>query len=205
VKRKPSACHYHLNGNSRAYLAPARLASPEEPGSVAFAQFKLEADMPVTEKHEHALTQKALDTLTTWGKNPNIDGGENIAFSVSRQGAPSDAFLATGDCTPFTPSGKRGTLKGQPAGSTGAPIAFFDNFAGATPTIVQVPCTFAFDLNAGKVTLKGAFPNLSGTLDFTVEFQKKFDGAGGKNILFTSDATSDNAGYVLALQLVAAS
>lgn len=161
--------------------------------------------MPVTEKHEHALTQKALDILTTWGKNPNIDGGESIAFSVSRQGAPSDAFLATGDCTPFTPSGKRGTLKGQPAASTGAPIAFFDNFGGSTPTIVQVPCTFAFDLNTSKVILQGAFPNLPSTLDFTVEFKKEFDGAGGKNILFTSDATSDNAGYVIALQLVAAS
>jgi len=161
--------------------------------------------MPVTEKHEHALTQKALDILATWGKDPNIDGGESIAFSVSRQGAPSDAFLATGDCTPFTPSGERGTLKGQPGPSIGAPIAFFDNFAGAIPTIVQVPCTFAFDLNAGRVTLTGAFPGLPPTLDFTVEYQKVFDGAGGKNMLFTSDATSDNAGYVIALQLVAAS
>ena len=161
--------------------------------------------MPVTEKHEHALTQKALDTLTTWGKDPSTDGGENINFSVSRQGAPSDAFLAIGDCTPFTPSGKRGTLHGQPVGNTGAPIAYFDDFGGAVPKLDLVPCTFAFDLNAGKVTLNGAFPNLPATLDFTVEFQKEFDGAGGKNILFTSEKTSDNAGYVITIQLVAAS
>lgn len=156
---------------------------------------------PGTEKYEHALTQKALDILTTWRKNPGTDGGENITFSVSRQGAPSDAFMAIGDCTPFTPSGKRGTLKSQPAGSTGAPIAYFDNYG----TVTQVPCTFAFDLNAGKVTLNGAFPGLPATLDFTVEFKKEFDGAGGKNILFTSENTSDNAGYVIAVQLVAAS
>ena len=161
--------------------------------------------MPVTEKHEHALTQKALDTLTTWGKDPGTDGGENINFSVSRQGAPSDAFLAIGDCTPFTPSGKRGTLHGQPVGNTGAPIAYFDDFGGTVPKLDLVPCTFAFDLNAGKVTLNGAFPNLPATLDFTVEFQKEFDGAGGKNILFTSEKTSDNAGYVITIQLVAAS
>jgi hypothetical protein len=158
-----------------------------------------------TEKHEHALTQKALDTLTKWGKNPNIDGGENIAFSVSRQGAPSDAFMANGDCTPFTPSGKRGTLKGQAPGLTGAPIAYFDDFSGAVPTVNQVPCTFAFDLNAGKVTLTGAFPGLPSTLSFTVEYRKEFDGADGDNLLFVSESASDNAGYVIAVQLVAAS
>jgi hypothetical protein len=61
--------------------------------------------MSTTEKREHALTQKALDILTTWGKDPGTDGGESIGFSVSRQGAPSDAFLGLGDCTPFTPVG----------------------------------------------------------------------------------------------------
>ncbi len=159
--------------------------------------------MPVTEKHEHALTEKALETLTKWGKNPGIDGGENISFSVTRQGAPSDAFIALGDCTPFTPSGHRGTLKGQPAGDTGAPMAYID---GDGPTTQQVPCNFAFDLNHGKVSLDGSFPNgLPSHLDFRVEYFKEFDGAGGKNILFYSDRSSDNAGYVIALQLVAAS
>ena len=140
------------------------------------------------------------------GKNPNIDGGENISFSVSRQGAPSDAFVALGDCTPFTPSGKRGTLKGQAPGNTGEPVAYFDNFGGAAATLQQVPCTFSFDLNSGKVHLSGAFPNnLPANLEFRVEYFKQFDGAGGENILFYSDQTSDNAGYVIAMQLVAAS
>ena len=67
------------------------------------AKLVLEDNMAQTETHEHALTQKALDTLAAWGNNPNTDGGENIIFSLSRQGAPSDAFLATGDCTPFSP------------------------------------------------------------------------------------------------------
>jgi hypothetical protein len=162
--------------------------------------------MPVTEKQEHVRTEKALDTLTKWGKNPGFDGGENINFSVSRQGAPSDAFLAFGDCTPFTPSGKRGTLKGQAPGNTGAPVAYFDNFGGVTATLQQVPCTFSFDLNTGKVHLAGPFPNgLPSKLEFRVEYFKEFDGAGGENILFYSDQSSDNAGYVIGLQLVAAS
>jgi hypothetical protein len=157
--------------------------------------------MATTEKHEHALTQKALDTLTTWGKNPNIDGGENIGFSVSRQGAPSDSFVALGDCTPFTPTGGRGILNGQPSGFTGQPVAYFYG-SGST---VSVPCTFSFDLNTGTVTLAGAFPSLPPTLAFRVEYFKQFDGAGGENILFYSDKSSDNAGYVIAVQLVAAS
>jgi hypothetical protein len=37
--------------------------------------------MPVTEKHEHVFAEKALDTLTKWGKNPSTDGGENIVFT----------------------------------------------------------------------------------------------------------------------------
>jgi hypothetical protein len=161
--------------------------------------------MPTTEKHEHALTEKAMDMLTTWGKNPGTDGGEGINFSVSRQGAPSDAFLGFGDCTPFTPVGKRGILKGQPAGSTGQPVAYIDDFGGVSPTLNQVPFTFAFDLNTGKASLNGAFPGLPGHLHFTVEYLKEFDGAGGKNIVFCSEKTSDNAGYVIAIQLVAAS
>ncbi|TKC85890.1 hypothetical protein FAZ69_21430 [Trinickia terrae] len=161
--------------------------------------------MTETEQHEHALTQKALNMLATWGKNPSIDGGENIAFSVCRQGAPSDAFIGSGDCTPFTPTGPRGTLNGQPAGFTGAPTAYFDDFSSSSPTINQVPFNFSFDLDSGKISMSGAFPDLPGSLEFFVEYIREFDGRGGKNILFHSEQASDNAGYVLAVQLVGAS
>jgi hypothetical protein len=150
------------------------------------------------------LTQKALDKLAEWGNNPNSYGGENIGFCLSREGAPIDAFLCAGDCTPFAPSGKRGTLNGQPAGDTGAPVAYFINFSGATPAVNQVPCTFSFDLNHGKVSLNGTFPNLPSNLNFTVEYDKEFSGNDGYNILFHSEKTSDNAGYIITLQHVAA-
>ena len=160
--------------------------------------------MTVTEHGEHARTDEALETLARWGRDPGTDGGENIAFAVSRQGAPSDAFLATGDCTPFTPQGSRGVLHGQPPGDTGAPVTYFIDF-GIPLSVNQVPCTFSFDLNYGKVTLTGSFPGLPSSLDFTVEFDKRFDGADGDNIVFHSEKTSDHAGYVIAMQHVAAS
>jgi hypothetical protein len=147
-------------------------------------------------------TQRALNTLTTWGKNPNIDGGENIAFSLVRQGAPGDAFLAVGDCTPFTPSGRRGILRGQPSGLTGAPIAYV-GIGSATPS--QVSVTLSFNLNTGKVSLTGSIPGLPATMQFTVEYLKGFVGGGGKNLVFYSRQSSDHAGYVIAVQLVAAS
>jgi hypothetical protein len=64
----------------------------------------------------------------------------------------------------------------------GAPAACFVGFGGqAGPaTVNQVPCTFSFGLNTGKVTLGGSFPDLPSSLDFTVEFAKKFDGSGGR-------------------------
>jgi hypothetical protein len=159
--------------------------------------------MTVTGHEEHVLTEEALERLTRWGRNPNSDGGENIAFSVSRQGAPSDAFLATGDCTPFTPQGHRGILNGQPVADTGAPVTYFIDF-GIPLSVNQVPCTFAIDLNTGKVTMTGAFPSLPSTLDFTVEFDKRFQDDDGYNVLFHSGKTSDDAGYVIAFQHVAA-
>ena len=160
--------------------------------------------MTVTEHQEHVRTEEALQTLTTWGRDVGTDGGENITFSVSRQGAPGDAFLAIGDCTPFTPQGSRGILNGQPPGDTGAPVAYFTDF-GSPLSVNQVPCTFSFDLNTGKVTLTGLFPGLPSSLDFSVEFDKMFDSAGGENILFHSEKTSDDAGYIITVELVGAS
>ena len=159
-----------------------------------------------TEQQEHVRTERALDKITRWGRDPVRSGGENITFSVVRQGAstPSDAFVACGDCTPFTPSGHRGTLNGQPPGLTGEPMAYFLDFGGSAVSVVTVPCQFAFDLNKGRVSLQGAFAGLPSTLRFTVEFAKEFEGGGGRNILFSSESPSDSAGYVLVVQLVAA-
>jgi hypothetical protein len=159
-----------------------------------------------TEQQEHARTQRALDKITKWGRDPVAASGENITFSIARQGAsdPADACLAGGDCTPFTASGHRGTLKGQPPGFTGEPFAYFLDFTGSAVSVTSVSCQFTFDLNRARATRQGPFPNLSSTLKFAVEFFKEFEGGGGRNIVFTSDSASDKEGYVLTVQLVGA-
>jgi len=192
--------------NQREHNAqPHRLQPQCAAGATLLPSSNQEKVMATVDKQEHRETEKALDTLASWGKNPGALGGENINFSVSRQGAPSDAFLAFGDCSHFAPSGRRGTLLGAAPNFTGAPAVYIDNFGGATPVLNQLPVTFSFDLNKGVVTLIGAFPGLPGNLQFSVEYLKTFDGAGGKNILFYSERMSDNAGYILAMQLVGAS
>ena len=161
--------------------------------------------MADTERREHTKTQAALNTAAIWGRDPIAAGGENIAFSLSRQGSPGDDFTASGDCTPFTSSGHRGILRGQPAGLTGAPFAHIKDESTSPTTLAEVPITFSFDLNAGKVTVAGVLAGHHTPVHFTVEFRQEFVDEGGRNLLFVSDHASDHAGYAIALQLVAAS
>ena len=104
---------------------------------------------------------------------------------------------------PVHPAGRPWCPQRPAAGDTGAPVAYFIDF-GIPLSVNQVAGTFSFDLNSGKVTLSGSFPNLPSSLDFTVEFDQRFQGAGGYNILFHSGKTSDHAGYLIAVQHVAA-
>jgi hypothetical protein len=159
---------------------------------------------PETEAEERAHTRHALETLSQWGQDPSSDGGENIAFSLVRQGGVSDTMQVSGDCTPYTSGGVRGALHGQPPGFTGAPVALLNDFGTTPPTLDQLDCTFDFDLNDGKVTLTGAWPDRPSTLTFHVEKLKGFDDEGvGDTLLFASNRSSDHAGYVLAVVHVA--
>jgi hypothetical protein len=158
-----------------------------------------------TEKQERTKTRHALEMLAGWGRDPGSDGGENIAFSLVRQGGLSNAFQVSGDCTPYTAGGARGALHGQPVGDTGAPAAYVIDFSSSTATVDEIPCTFDFDLNDGAVTLAGAFPGNAATLTFHVERLKGFDDPGvGDTVLFCSRSSSDHSGYVLAVCQVAA-
>jgi hypothetical protein len=159
---------------------------------------------PETETEERARTRHALKTLSEWGQDPTSDGGENVAFSLVRQGGVSDTMLVNGDCTPYTAGGARGALHGQPSGFTGEPAAYVSDFSTTPPSLDQLPCTFEFDLNDGKVTLTGAFPDRPSTLTFHVERLKGFDDEGvGDTLLFASNRSSDHSGYVLAVVHVA--
>jgi hypothetical protein len=162
--------------------------------------------MSESEKQEQANTRNALNTLSTWGQNPNIDGGENITFSLARQGwYPIDAFLAAGDCTIYTASGNRGILHGQAPGDTGEPVAYFLDLNSSPVNANQVNFVFTADLNTGLVTLSGPFPGLNSVLEFKLEFLKEFLSEGGRSLLFYSEHTSDNAGYVIDFTLISSS
>src|SRR5580765_7757637 len=134
----------------------------------------MEPDM-ATEATEHARTTHALKVLSGWGHDPGSDGGENIAFSLVRQGGVSDVLQVNGDCTPFTATGSRGVLHGQPTGDTGSPSCYTVDFSTVSPTVTQTPCTFEFDLNHGRVTLTGTFPGAPSPLSFHVELLATFD------------------------------
>jgi len=118
-------------------------------------------------------TEKALDEITRWARElaagGSPDGGVNITFAIARQGSHTitNAFLTEGDCTPFVPSGKRGTLHNQPPPQP-APIAFFITGAHG---VDQVPLAMEADLNTGTVTLKGTFPEIAPTLEYRLEYR----------------------------------
>lgn len=141
---------------------------------------------------------RVFDTIVKWVTKTQ----GNVNFSLCRQGAPGDTFMAQGDCTPFTPSGRFGQLSSRPVGTPAAANAYFDNFGGQAAQLVQIPCTFSFDLNESKVSMAGAFPNIPQQVSFAARYTREFVADGGRNFLFASSSESDEAGYVLALQLV---
>jgi hypothetical protein len=151
-------------------------------------------------------TEKALDEITRWARElaagGSPDGGVNITFAIARQGSHTimNAFLTEGDCTPFVPSGKRGTLHNQPP-PLAAPVAFFITSARG---VDQVPLAMEADLNSGTVTLKGSFPESASTLEYRLEYLEQFTDEIGKNIVFYSkaDKPTDKAGYISTFSLV---
>lgn len=148
------------------------------------------------ESKEHKATLKALDAITAYIKPGTNEG---ISWSLSRvtESLFGDSFLAGGDASLFTPSGKRGTLNSQ--GST----AYFLDSAGGVPT--QVPIVLSFDLNKGVVKLSWTPPGLSvATVTFRVEHYKtiKPGASADADVLFNADSASDNAAYTLLLMLI---
>jgi hypothetical protein len=151
-------------------------------------------------------TENALNEITRWARGlaagGNPDGGENITFAIARQGSHTimNAFLTEGDCTPFVPSGARGTLHNQPP-PLPAPVAYFIT---STPGVDQVPVAMEADLNAGTVTLTGSFPEIASTLHYQLEYLETFVDDVGKNIVFYSKSNKpdDKAGYISTFCLV---
>jgi hypothetical protein len=104
----------------------------------------------------NAQTEKALDEITRWARElaagGSPDDGTNISFEIARNSqCPINAdFITFGDCTPFFPTGKRGTLHNQPLPFP-PPAA---TFIGDTTVYTADPVTVAMeaDLNTGTVS-----------------------------------------------------
>ena len=157
----------------------------------------------------NADTEKALDEITFWARElaagGSPDNGTNISFEIARnsQNPIMADFVTFGDCTPFVPSGKRGTLHNQPLPFPPPPAIFITSSTagyGADPVTVAMEA----DLNTGTVTLQGAFPEIAPKLEFRLEYFGRFTNDVGKNILFYShsDKPSDKAGYLSVFCLV---
>jgi hypothetical protein len=156
----------------------------------------------------NAQTEKALDEITRWARElaagGSPDGGVNISFEIVRNSqCPMNAdFITFGDCTPFVPTGKRGTLHNQPLPFPPPTAIFIGGSTGYTADPVTV--AMEADLNTGTVTLQGAFPNIAPKLVFGLEYCGHFTNGIGINMLFYSclDKSDDKAGYLSALCLV---
>jgi hypothetical protein len=157
----------------------------------------------------NAETEKALDEITRWARElaagGSPDDGTNITIQVARQSSHLfvNDFVVSGDCTPFVPSGKRGTLHNQP--SPFIPLAMFLRSSTTGYSVDPVQVTMEADLNTGTMTLQGALPEmLPPKLEFRLEYFGRFTNDIGKNILFYSkaDKPSDKAGYLSVFCLI---
>jgi hypothetical protein len=151
-----------------------------------------------TEAQEHKATTKALDEITAYVK-PGTNEGISWTLSRLTDDLFGDSFLAGGDATPFTPSGKRGTLHGQLS------TAWLLSGGGgaAAPTIV--PITMTFDLNEGVVKLSWTPPGEAAKdVTFKVELYKNITGSpdASQILVFNADTASDDAAYALTLMLL---
>jgi hypothetical protein len=157
----------------------------------------------------NAKTEKALDEITRWARElaagGSPDNGTNITFEIARQSSLMfvNDFVTSGDCTPFVPSGKRGTLHNQPLPQV-PPPAIFIRSTLAGYGVDEVDVAMEADLNTGTVTLQGAFPELAPKLVFGLEYFGRFTNDVGKNMLFysRSDKSDDKAGYLSVFCLV---
>ena len=149
-----------------------------------------------TESREHKATAKALDKITAYIQPGTNEG---ISWSLSRvtESLFGDSFLAGGDASRFTASGKRGTLNSQQS------TAYFLDGGGGVPT--QVPIALSFNLNKGVVSLSWTPPaQPAKAVTFKVEHYKTISPApnAGADVTFNADTASDGAAYTLLLMLL---
>jgi hypothetical protein len=153
-----------------------------------------------TETQEHRATAHALDAVVAY-ISPAA-GNEGISWSLSRvtESLFDDSFLAGGDASRFTASGRRGTLHSQQSDAL-----FFSNAPGPSNVVTRVPIQLTFNLNTGTVHLSWTPPaQPPRNISFKVELSKKVSPgqSADTDLFFSADSPSDDAAYTLLLMLI---
>lgn len=130
---------------------------------------------------------------TPWGQT-DAEIAEKLFTSVSTAGTHLDQIRDKSGCRRADLASRRGHRRAR-----GLLHRLRDPAVGKPGRMYVFPRP-----ESGKLTLTGSFPNLPSSLDFTIEFDQRFQGAGGYNILFHSEKTSNHARYLIAVQHVAA-
>jgi hypothetical protein len=147
-----------------------------------------------SEHSERTHTQHALDEVFDYIRPGTNEG---ISFSLSRltQDLFTDSFLAGGDISLFSASGKRGTIKSQLSNG------WLLSPDGGAPA--QFPIDLQVDLNAGSASGTWTLPNGSNqTPHFQLQHVRTSTQPEGKLIAFSGETSSDEAVYSLALLLI---
>jgi hypothetical protein len=138
---------------------------------------------------EHALIQ-VFDYISP-GTN------EGISFSLSRltEDLFVDSFLAGGDISLFTPSGRRGAIRSQ--------LSNGDVLSSSAGAPARFPVSLQVDLNTGTATGDWTLPDgTAQTPSFELQHVKTVNRPAGTLVLFVGETTSDDGLYSLALLLI---
>jgi hypothetical protein len=147
-----------------------------------------------TERQEHRDTEKALTQVYDY-ISPGTN--EGISFSLGRltDDLFTDSFLAGGDISLFTPSGRRGTIRSQESNG------WVLSSTGGSPTQFAVELTV--DLSSGTASGNWTLPD--GTAQapsFELQHIKPVSRPEGTMLLFAGETSSDDGAYSLALLLI---
>ena len=147
-----------------------------------------------SERTEHRDTEQALTQVYDY-ISPGTN--EGISFSLSRltDDLFTDSFLAGGDISLFTPSGRRGSIRSQQSNG------WMLSSSGGAPS--QFPIELTVDLSSGTASGSWTLPDgAAQTPTFEVQHVKTVSRPEGTLVLFAGETSSDDAGYSLALLLI---
>jgi hypothetical protein len=147
-----------------------------------------------SERTEHRDTEHALTQIFDY-ISPGTN--EGISFSLSRltDDLFADSFLAGGDISQFTASGRRGTIHSQL--SNGYVLAS----AGGAPA--EFPVSLTVDLNTGVASGNWTLPDgTAQSPSFDLQHVKTVNRPEGIMQLFVGETSSDDGAYSVALLLI---